>query len=285
VDPTGLLDVFWDGRIGFNPDDSNVYLIPHPNQYKNASWIDELGNKILIYESSNMEYSVALALAGFDTSQLNQYSIPDAKNLIEANGYTKNNGSYERNGLFQNSFIGNADGSNQRDSAFTKVLATVYDIISEVKNQPENIESETEKFVQYAVTAALFSLSGTTGSTTSGYQPGTTKWQFQGRPGQGLNNFSRAGEYGIKPYNQLRRELGGTGLKAHHLIEKRFADILEVNPRTMPSMALTTAEHRMFTNMWREAIPYGTGAATKESVLAAARQIYLGYPELLNALP
>jgi hypothetical protein len=104
--------------------------------------------------------------------------------------------------------------------------------------------------------------------------------------GKGLTSFSRAGEFGIKPYNVLTGELKGTGLQAHHLIEQRFATALGVDARTMQSMALTPAEHQVFTNAWRAEIGYGAGtaAATRESVMAAAQKIYSGYPEILKAL-
>ena len=55
----------------------------------------------------------------------------------------------------------------------------------------------------------------------------------------------------------------------------------------MPSVVVTRAEHQVFTNAWREAIPYGptgTGRATPAQVEAAARQIYRDYPEILDAL-
>ena len=60
----------------------------------------------------------------------------------------------------------------------------------------------------------------------------------------------------------------------------------------MASVVLTKEEHQVFTNAWREAIPYATeGAvglttktATPEIVEQAARNIYKEYPEILKAL-
>jgi hypothetical protein len=52
-------------------------------------------------------------------------------------------------------------------------------------------------------------------------------------------------------------------------------------------VAVTQAEDQAFTNAWRARIPYGpsgTGAATRESVLEAARDIYRNYPEILRGL-
>ena len=37
-----------------------------------------------------------------------------------------------------------------------------------------------------------------------------------------FGNLSRAGEYGIKPYDKMKKALEGTGLQAHHVIEQRF---------------------------------------------------------------
>jgi hypothetical protein len=84
----------------------------------------------------------------------------------------------------------------------------------------------------------------------------------------------------------LTGALKGTGLQAHHLIEQRFAGLMGQNARQMASIAATKAEHQAFTNAWRQAIPYGQGTAnaTQQQVLDAARQIYSGYPEILNAL-
>jgi len=102
-----------------------------------------------------------------------------------------------------------------------------------------------------------------------------------------FGGLSRAAEFGLKPYGQLRQAIQGTGLQAHHLIEQRFAGVMGQNARQMMSVAVTPAEHQAFTNAWRALIPYGpngTGAATREMVMDAARQIYSSHPEILGAL-
>ena len=85
---------------------------------------------------------------------------------------------------------------------------------------------------------------------------------------------------------KLRYALQGTGLQAHHLLEKRFAAILGQAESQMLSVAVTRAEHQVFTNAWRQAIPYGAGTAgaTPQTILTAAREIYKDYPAILNAL-
>ena len=94
---------------------------------------------------------------------------------------------------------------------------------------------------------------------------------------------------GIAPYSVQRTVTAGQGgsIQAHHLIERRFADVMGQTVGDMPSIVVTRAEHQVFTNAWREAIPYGpngTGMATRAQVEGAARQIYREYPEILQAL-
>ena len=102
----------------------------------------------------------------------------------------------------------------------------------------------------------------------------------------GFGGLSRAADFGPQSYRALSAELRGTGLQAHHLLEKRFAGVLGQSTDDMLSVAVTQAEHQVFTNAWRQAIPYGAGtsAATPELITATARQVYSGYPEILKAL-
>lgn len=110
---------------------------------------------------------------------------------------------------------------------------------------------------------------------------GVGKWLAKG-----FGALSRAAEFGIKPYAALKAALRGTGLEAHHIIEKRFAALLGVDETQMLSVAVTRAEHDAFTAAWRSEIGYGAGThnATAEQVLAAARKIYKDYPDILAAL-
>ena len=82
--------------------------------------------------------------------------------------------------------------------------------------------------------------------------------------------------------------LKGTGLFAHHLIEKRFAGKLGQNINKMLSVAVTKAEHQIFTNDWHDAIKYRKNGrpliATRQQIYAKARKIYKDYPEILKAL-
>jgi hypothetical protein len=134
---------------------------------------------------------------------------------------------------------------------------------------------------------ALKLLSQTSGANAAALPPISTPVGIAARGAAGaFGNLSRAAEFGIKPYGQLRRILQGTGLRAHHLIEQRFATQMEQEISKMLAIAVTPAEHQAFTNAWRHSIPYGsvTQAATREVVLDTARQIYSQHPEILKAL-
>jgi len=96
----------------------------------------------------------------------------------------------------------------------------------------------------------------------------------------------QAERFGIQRYGALKYDLRGTCLEAHHLLEQRFADQLDKNPKDMLAVALTEKEHRRFTNAWRRMIPYGlkTKVATVDQIHGAACRIYRRYPAFLNAL-
>ncbi len=130
-------------------------------------------------------------------------------------------------------------------------------------------------------------LSQTSGANAAALPPISKPVELAARrAANAFGNLSRAAEFGIKPYEQLRRLLIGTGLRAHHLLEQRFASLLGQDARKMLAVAVTPAEHQAFTNAWRQVIPYGhgTATATRQQVLDTARQIYSGYPEILKAL-
>jgi len=102
----------------------------------------------------------------------------------------------------------------------------------------------------------------------------------------GFGTLSRAREYGIKSYNVLKKQLKGTGLEAHHIIEQRLAKSLHLDPNKMLSVAVTVEEHRAFTKAWRDAIKYGTNydQVSVTQVYLHATEIYREYPELLEAV-
>ncbi len=85
----------------------------------------------------------------------------------------------------------------------------------------------------------------------------------------------------------------GSGLQVHHLIEKRFAGILQLTAeqvKNILSVVVTKTEHQLFTNLWRQNIgyinssnPVNTLTASSEVVLNAIYRIYKDFPELLRA--
>jgi hypothetical protein len=103
---------------------------------------------------------------------------------------------------------------------------------------------------------------------------------------QSFGGLSRASEFGVRPQNELRQAIQGSGLQAHHLIEQRFAAVMGEDARQKLCVAVTPAEHQAFTNAWRAAIPYGEGTAnvTKEMIMREAARIYADYPAILQAL-
>ena len=102
----------------------------------------------------------------------------------------------------------------------------------------------------------------------------------------GFGALSNAGRFGVQPYGSLSRQLRGSGLQAHHILEKRFAAVLGQRSRGMSAVAVTPSEHQFFTNAWRQVIPYGQGTAnaSRDQILSAARQIYRDYPDILKAV-
>ena len=101
----------------------------------------------------------------------------------------------------------------------------------------------------------------------------------------GFSALSRVDDFGIQGYKTLRKLLKGTGLEAHHIIERRLVRHLGIDVDDMLSVALTKAEHRQFTKAWREIFKYGMdySSLTREDIWDAAQIIYEGYPELIEA--
>ena len=88
----------------------------------------------------------------------------------------------------------------------------------------------------------------------------------------------------IDTYRRLKKANSGLDIEVHHIIEKRFAKNFGYGKRggSMLSIALSTADHRVFTNKWRTALGYGVKHSDKE-VLEAAIEIYGQNHELLAA--
>ena len=84
-------------------------------------------------------------------------------------------------------------------------------------------------------------------------------------------------------YNSLVRANKGSGNEVHHIIEKRFVKVTNsASTGQMPSVVLTKAQHRAYTNLWRQSIPYGSKSVSAARVMEAAKKIYANSPKLLE---
>ena len=101
---------------------------------------------------------------------------------------------------------------------------------------------------------------------------------------------------GVDTYKNLRKQVlskygKNSGLEVHHLIEQRFAEKLGVSASDMPSIVLTKAEHKKFTDAWRKEIGYNGSSSEfitlnvdQDKILDSARKIYADYPEILKVI-
>jgi RHS repeat-associated protein len=172
--------------------------------------------------------------------------------------------------------------------------AIIYNAQADICWAPENcMEPATSKAGQwdraspivYAVGGELLGL-GFTATLGNRISSAWKAWRAGRAATSGFGTLSRAGEFGVRSYRALKANLRGTGLEAHHLVEQRFAGVMGQSAGDMASVAVTQAEHQVFTNAWRQAIPYGEGTlnATPAQIEGAARQIYADYPDILSAL-
>jgi hypothetical protein len=157
--------------------------------------------------------------------------------------------------------------------------------------EQEQAQEELSRQYHQGMADTLKVMSQAAGTSMAGLPPKLKPGQLATRgSARGFGTLAHAAEFGILPYNRLRRLLEGTGLRAHHLIEKRFSAVMEQNPSHMLAIAVTPEEHQAFTNAWRAAIPYRVGAGTdidnvtREQVLKEARKVYAKYPTILRAL-
>ena len=79
----------------------------------------------------------------------------------------------------------------------------------------------------------------------------------------------------IDTYRNVRKITKGTGLEAHHIVEKRFAvrKIIDANTNDILSIGLTKSKHQFYTQEWRKLLPYGSVYSKKE-ILESAISIY-----------
>lgn len=85
----------------------------------------------------------------------------------------------------------------------------------------------------------------------------------------------------VGSYSELKSSGAGKGNEVHHIVEKRFSDVLGVSKSQMPSVVLDHTTHSMYTQQWRQLLPYGK-TYTAPQIYKAAQQIYANSPELLK---
>ena len=84
----------------------------------------------------------------------------------------------------------------------------------------------------------------------------------------------------VAPYKQLKKVAKGLGLEVHHLIEKRFSQILKIDADEILSIAIDKDVHQAITNKMRRKIPYdtifkkGTSAASPQDIWTAIVETY-----------
>ena len=60
-------------------------------------------------------------------------------------------------------------------------------------------------------------------------------------------------------YSKMRQLTRGVeGVESHHLLEKRFHEVLKVRKGSMLSVGLTKEQHKVYTDRWADLYPYGT---------------------------
>ena len=97
--------------------------------------------------------------------------------------------------------------------------------------------------------------------------------------------LTKATQYGIDTYNNLKNVVSDTGVQVHHLIEQRFKSLVGYSQGKFASVVVTPEEHQIFTNAWRVAIGYGQGTinATVNDLINAVSNVYKDYPALKDA--
>jgi hypothetical protein len=99
--------------------------------------------------------------------------------------------------------------------------------------------------------------------------------------------------HGEPPSHPPFRELPSRkGYDRHHLVEKRFAPNLGVNPDDIPAAYLTRDEHNVITQRWNDEIGYRnqtsrnirTDNASPAQIRAAAQRVYHDRSDFLNAV-
>lgn len=82
----------------------------------------------------------------------------------------------------------------------------------------------------------------------------------------------------IDTYSSLTKKYKGSGMEAHHIVEKRLVKGSSWKASKMPSVELSKSVHRGYTNAWRNEVSYGTkytpGLAYKYQLYKVSNSVY-----------
>ena len=99
----------------------------------------------------------------------------------------------------------------------------------------------------------------------------------------GISDTAKVVDNSIDTYKALRKVNAGNDLEVHHIVEKRFNNVVNKNSNEMLSIALTHEEHAVYTCEWRKHLPYGKMYEI-DDIWEAAQEIYAKQPRLLEAV-
>jgi len=101
------------------------------------------------------------------------------------------------------------------------------------------------------------------------------------------DKLADAMKWGVARYDDLRDAKSGISrfknYEAHHIIEKRFADVFEVNEKSMFAITIHKNDHNLITRKMQKKIPYRTGSDYSDlSEGYIKRKMIEGYDELYS---
>ena len=212
-----------------------------------------------------------------------RYYDPAIRRFINADGYINANGDILGYNMY--AYCGNNPVNRNDDGGM--FWDTILDVVSLVVSVVEVVANPTDPWAWAGLvgdTIDLIPFVSGVGETTKAIKAtvGAVTETVDS-----LYDASRTADRfadSIGTYKDLKKLNKGSGLEVHHIVEKRFAPSISTNLKQneMLSVALDPAEHRIFTNKWRQRLPYGK-TYSKDGIWAAAQEIYADYPSLLDA--
>ena len=212
-----------------------------------------------------------------------RYYDPAVRRFINADGYI--NANDDLLGYNMYAYCGNNPVNRNDDGGM--FWDTIFDVVSLVASVVEVVANPTDPWAWAGLVGDAIDLipfvSGV-GETTKAIK---VTMGAVTETADSLYDASRTADRfadSIGTYKDLKKLNKGSGLEVHHIVEKRFAPSISPNLKQndMLSIALDHGQHGIFTNKWRQKLPYGK-TYSKESIWSAAQEIYADYPSLLEA--